>query len=640
MSIAVVIQTQWEAPAMAAWAWQVARARKTDVIVLFVGGRDTDDDSPGAQAIRAAISDVVDLHAKMAAAQADAAGSDRDDAERCPEFKLAFIKAAKSAASAPAVLDALHEHGAKFLIIAKHEKAQNDDALSAVLFREARCGVLLLRPGEDSGKRCRRILIPTSGGPHATEALKLADAMAHQIHATCGIDQHASPGVDALFVEPDVGPEAELVGRHILDKAMRKALGDLRDHPLSRPIVELATDYRKGIATVAQRGGYDLILVGATNQWNARRALFGVVPEKLLREEAGGLSVGVVRAPIPLLESATQALRGVLKRGVPQLERDDRITLVERIQGSSKWDFDFISLICLSTIIATLGLMQNSVAVVIGAMLVAPLMTPLVGCGLAIVQGNGLLIRNAIKAVLLGFVLAFSIGYIMGLVVPDGGLTDQMLSRGKPNVLDLGVAFFSGMAAAYATARPGLSAALPGVAIAAALVPPIATSGVAMSEGDVITSAGAALLFITNIVAIVLGAAVSLYAVGMQAAHLHAREKRWTRRAAMGLIVTTIVLCMPLGYILYRQLPGASISAALHDAIEQRIEAQPGAELVRIDPPRREDDGWSLVVVRQAPDAPPMGLADALAKEVAAQTDQPYRVYIKTQLMAEGSSGR
>ena len=371
------------------------------------------------------------------------------------------------------------------------------------------------------------------------------------------------------------------MGKRILAKAIRRAGGDDAGKAGIRPLVEIANDFRAGFTDVTERGNYDLVLIGAANQWHARKALFGMLPDKLLAEEST-MTVGVVRQPKPLMTAAAERIRLLFARGIPQLEREDRITLVERVQAASEWNVDFIALIALSTAIATLGLMQNSAAVVIGAMLVAPLMTPLIGCGLAVVHGNGRLMRGASKSVLLGFLLALFIGFVMGTIIPHAGMTNEMLSRGQPNALDLAIALISGIAAAYATARPNLLGALPGVAIAAALVPPIATSGVALSDGDYLTSAGAAMLFLTNIVAIVLGAAAALFAVGMQAKHLHAKEKRWTRHAIMGLTVGTVILSVPLMYFLYASLPNDEVPNLLERQLVERIMRDEGRRVESI----------------------------------------------------------
>ncbi len=642
MSVAVVVQSESEASALVGWAWQVARARASDVKVFWLagnGGKDAAEHDPTAVAVRAAVSEVVDGHARLVAALADqqASGEAAKPAgpERVPEFELVAIAGQDPA---DGVLAALAEHGTKLLIVAKHKVDRAVESLPARLFREARCTVLLLRPGASAGQRSGRILVPTAGGPHATEALKLADTLTLLPEATCGIDQQKPGGVDALFVEPNVGPEAQAVGEQILGKAIRKAIGDPSSHPKVRPVVHLAPEFRQGIAEVAQDGGYDLVLVGATNHWHARRALFGSVPDKLINDPQSALTVGVVRQALPWMEAASEAIRGRLQQLIPQLERADRIDLVERVQQASAWNVDFVALICLSTLIATLGLMQNSVAVVIGAMLVAPLMTPLIGCGLSVVQGNGLLIREASRSVLLGFLLAIAIAFAMGELIPHAGLTPQMLARGQPNLLDLGVAFVSGIAAAYATARPTLSGALPGVAIAAALVPPISTSGVALAHGDWVTSAGAALLFLTNIVAIVLGAAIALYAVGMQAAHLHSSKKRWTRHAVMSLIMVVVLLGVPLCYWLYASLPQHRIPDALRERIAEHVEQHSDCMFDSIASAGVDDGELRVEMVVQCPVAVDRALADEVDAMLEDHFGRACRVRVVTHLVTE--SGR
>ena len=154
---------------------------------------------------------------------------------------------------------------------------------------------------------------------------------------------------------------------------------------------------------------------------------------------------------------------------------------------------------CLATLIAGLGLIRNSASVVIGAMLIAPLMSPLAGVGLGLAQENILLIRKASKTVLRGFLTAYALSVLLGFLLHFGlnafptspvesasGIAailvpSEMESRGSPSFLDLIVALASGMAGAYALSRPKMVSALPGVAIAAALVPPIATSAMAFA---------------------------------------------------------------------------------------------------------------------------------------------------------------
>ncbi|MEM7785230.1 MAG: DUF389 domain-containing protein [Planctomycetota bacterium] len=280
------------------------------------------------------------------------------------------------------------------------------------------------------------------------------------------------------------------------------------------PKFQLADSFREGILQV-DPGQFDLVLIGSLKPKTIR-----MVMRDLIQEKSGHLSVATIRDSVPLTDKVWAGLRHWLSNHVPQLDRESRVSLVERLQSSSKFDFDFVALISLSTLIAALGLARDSGAVVIGAMLVAPLMTPLVGMGFALVQGNEKLIRSALKSVVWGFTVALGIGVLVGLflnvVAPHFQITTEMKDRNLPNLLDLVVALASGVAGAYAMGRPNLVSAIPGVAIAAALVPPIATSGLALSLGHLGHACGASLLFLTNIVAIVLGTAITFWVVGIK----------------------------------------------------------------------------------------------------------------------------
>ena len=299
-------------------------------------------------------------------------------------------------------------------------------------------------------------------------------------------------------------------------------------------------------------------------------------------------------------------------------------------------------MVCLSTLIAGLGLIRDSAAVVIGAMLVAPLMTPLVGCGLALVHGNLVLIRNATRAVLLGFLLSFGIGVLLGATIPDVAWTSELISRGEPNQLDLIVALASGLAAAYATARPGLSGALPGVAIAAALVPPIATAGIGAALGHYADALGALLLFLSNIVAIVLGAAFSLYALGMRGERPRERKTLWIRPVITILVVTVAALTIALATEWHDRLDGKRVSDELRGKIEAILEGE-NAELRSMistwgeptDPNRRETRTVRLKLRVDTPKPPTPRLVERLSKLATREIGRPTSVQIAASIVIE-----
>jgi uncharacterized hydrophobic protein (TIGR00271 family) len=439
---------------------------------------------------------------------------------------------------------------ASLLVFGDGEGSSADRELGRDILLRVPCEVLWLRC--DAAKHAsRRILVPVVGGPNAATALVRAAGLAAVLHGT----------VDALIVEPSTGRDAAALGRRAAEQRVRRTVELHRD--LITVAVALSSDPVKAITDVVQRGDYEVLLVGASPSTALRRFFSRKLPERLRDSTSGIATVGVLRQAMPLRSRLITSLDRFCTESVPQLDREGRLDLTERLRGGSSWNFDFIALVCLATIIAGIGLLRDSVAVIIGAMLVAPLMTPLVGSGLAIVQGNTRLLRDAARAVTAGFFLAFLIGLALGLVMPGAYLTSEMLARGEPGGTDLVVAVASGLAAAYATARPGLSGAIPGVAIAAALVPPIATSGIAtalawgeISGGVAGASAatgvarGAFFLFFVNIVAIVLSAAVSLFAVGVRIDR--GGRRPWQIRLWLALLVVAALTML----LLSKSAPG------------------------------------------------------------------------------------
>lgn len=238
----------------------------------------------------------------------------------------------------------------------------------------------------------------------------------------------------------------------------------------------------------------------------------------------------------------------------PDLGRDRRIELVKRLENGAEWSYSFGLLTALSTAIACLGLIQGSTAVVIGAMVVAPLMVPLIAAGLALVQGNYLLFKSSVQTMLRGVSLSMGVALVIGLIIPQSDISSELMARGTPTILDLGVAYFAGFAAAYALALPELLGALAGVAIAVALVPPLASCGIALADARWMLAQGAGLLFLSNTVAIILGAATVFKGFGLQRSRKSADGDPWIRRTIMFLILMGVLLCGPLGYRMLQQL--------------------------------------------------------------------------------------
>ncbi|NOR37062.1 MAG: DUF389 domain-containing protein [Woeseiaceae bacterium] len=182
----------------------------------------------------------------------------------------------------------------------------------------------------------------------------------------------------------------------------------------------------------------------------------------------------------------------------------------------------FFFMLAGSTVIGTLGLLANSAAVIIGAMIIAPLMSPIVSMSYGLVAGKVTITLRALLAVAAGTILTIGLAFLITEAIGWKLAGSEIVARMKPSLLDLGVAAAAGASAAYAYIRPNVSAALPGVAIAVALVPPLCTVGIAMSLGaegsadvglalDGFSGRGPMLLYLTNIVGIVLTSGLVFY---------------------------------------------------------------------------------------------------------------------------------
>lgn len=181
----------------------------------------------------------------------------------------------------------------------------------------------------------------------------------------------------------------------------------------------------------------------------------------------------------------------------------DRAVVSEQVFEEGGLSHAFVFLVITSCGIATLGLMLNSAAVIIGAMLIAPMMGPIVLLGFAIAATDVEKAVHSAKALAVGVVAALATAAIIVKLSPYIAATPEILARTKPNLFDLVVAVLSGLVAGYAVTHHKIGA-VAGVAIATALMPPLAASGYGLAMGDMAIFQGAFFLFLTNMVAIAL----------------------------------------------------------------------------------------------------------------------------------------
>jgi len=224
----------------------------------------------------------------------------------------------------------------------------------------------------------------------------------------------------------------------------------------------------------------------------------------------------------------------------------NREMLLSQLAVQSKLDWHYMLLVFLSTIVAAIGLISNNVAVIIGAMVIAPLLGPNLSLSLAITLGKTKAIYNALKALFAGIGFALLLSYAIGALYPKLELTSELLSRTVVGVDSLVLALASGAAAALSITT-GVSSVLVGVMVAVALLPPTVALGISLGVGALPQAMGAALLLLANIASVNLTAQVTMRAKGIQP-----REEEHKKTATTVFVVGLLVWLGIIGYLIFR----------------------------------------------------------------------------------------
>ncbi len=216
------------------------------------------------------------------------------------------------------------------------------------------------------------------------------------------------------------------------------------------------------------------------------------------------------------------------------------------LRRDARSDTSYFVLMVLSAMLATVGLFLNSSSVIIGAMLLAPLMAPIVSLSMGILRSDMTLYLRSAKTIAAGVLIALAASALITMMLPLKLITAEMLARLNPSLLDLAVAIFAGVAAAYTKSNKAMLSGLAGVAIAVALVPPLAVAGVGLGRGDPHFFGQAFLLFSTNLVGITVSAALTFLVLGYSAAIK-------AKKSFIYVVLTLALISIPL-YLSYDKI--------------------------------------------------------------------------------------
>jgi uncharacterized hydrophobic protein (TIGR00271 family) len=294
----------------------------------------------------------------------------------------------------------------------------------------------------------------------------------------------------------------------------------------------------------------------------------------------------------------------------------------------------FAVLLGLAGFIASFGLYQDSVASIIGAMVVAPLGGAIMAFGGALVTARTRWMWITFLEVGLGALGVIAIGFLVSIVMPELlTLTPSLEARTSPGLLDLGVALAAGAAGAYVAVRRTGTDALPGVAIAVSLVPPLATDGICLELGRYDDAAGAGLLFVTNFTAIVVAACIVFALAGAAPSRELLRERHQVRTGFIVAVVALVLISVPLAITAAQRAMEDVAGVAAAPVVEAWI----GDRDLQVVHWTVEGDDVDLELL--GPDAP--GPTQPLADQLAEALHRPVNVTVRytPQTISEGTSG-
>ena len=292
-----------------------------------------------------------------------------------------------------------------------------------------------------------------------------------------------------------------------------------------------------------------------------------------------------------------------------------------------------------ATMMAGLGLLQNSVVVIIGAMLIAMLFGPILGIALGLAEADLRLVGRSLVSEIVGVLWVLVIGFGIGLAFRGLPIGSEILSRTSPGTLDLLIALVGGLAGAFTYFATGISGVIVGVAIATALVPPLTTCGILLARGLTGLAAGAFLLFLANFAAITLGAMV----VFLLGGHRAPRADRARGTAALAARAIAVLLFVALAVDLtnsFRQTVGdLLLQNRIRTTLDLQLANLPGARLDQLSLLRQQGQSIVMALVRGPQTLSPRqvgALNDAVDSAVGSRVELHVRSVVAAEVTRQG----
>lgn len=314
----------------------------------------------------------------------------------------------------------------------------------------------------------------------------------------------------------------------------------------------------------------------------------------------------------------------------------DHKDVISDLAGRTDLSASYISSIIFANLIALFGLLTNSVAVVIGAMLISPLMGPIFSLGLAFTMGDLVLSRRALRNIVFSILLTVFVAALFTLLSPLKGATHEILARTRPNIYDLLIAVFAGTAGALALCtRKNYLFTTTGVAVATAVIPPLSVVGYGVGTWQLGMALGGFLLFFTNLVAIVISSNVVFYLLRFRGTM--AAESIYPARRRFQILGTVlVVISIPLLYTLVTDLQKVKLTGKVEGVLKTFLNRQRNSRVTTVSI-NRENEGLIVSASVNTVKLVDNNIQKQIEKELAAQVGEPVNLELEQIIVRSGA---
>ena len=288
-----------------------------------------------------------------------------------------------------------------------------------------------------------------------------------------------------------------------------------------------------------------------------------------------------------------------MRKITEKLPYNERETVLQRLRDESEVGHGYWLFLMTSVIITMFGLLLNSSPIVIGGMIVAPLLYPLIMTGASIITNREKILKQMIILVAKSTLVAVVVSVFVTLLSPVSEPTNEILVRTSPNLIDLVIALSAGLAGAYAVTVKQKYASLTGVAVAAALVPPLSIIGYGLAIGSMSIMIGALLLYATNLIAVVLSTIIIFYLLGFGPGRKLENQEHAKRNTMISAIAFMVIVSV-LSFVLFNTVTDAQLDGAIESEVQTFLKTYDNTYVESIEK-KSVDNRLIITVTVQSP---------------------------------------